>query len=303
MLKGTWLCLCYQEQQLPSQAQSGRTANSRACSFNTLSVGTPAFLSKLLPILPSPIPEQLPDVWQCLNFLPLSKHGPAAVPDALMPVSALGDEGSPGREEQPAGFWREGLLVLQGAEGWRGPLPAARLQPAGEWQTQQRPAHPGHQALQVPCSPAPSLLPLAAGAHCALLWVCNADKTCFGFSFGPLFHWISWFIWKGLKCLESLDKFSPSLRLFYHLFFQVQESSCSSTAPPLPLGLLVGQLCFAQLSLHSWLPLASFCPGCKVHLCCSLALLWCSSPAVLWLSETGFVFLSILNITGWGLLG
>lgn len=131
VLKGIWLCLCYQEQQLSSQAQSVRITKPaiflRDVSFYTLSAGIPAFLSKPLPILPSPIPERLPDVWQCLNSFPLSKHGPAALPDALLLVSALDDEGSPGREEQPAGFWREGLLVLQGAEGRRRPLPAARF--------------------------------------------------------------------------------------------------------------------------------------------------------------------------------
>lgn len=71
-------------------------------------------------------------------------------------------------------------------------------------------------------------------------------------------------------------------------------------AQPLPpqLGLLIGQLSFAQLLPHSQLPSAFFCPVCKVHLCCSLALLCCSSPAVLWLFEAGLVLFSSLNITG-----
>lgn len=43
-------------------------------------------------------------VYTCLNLLPMSKHELAALPDALIFVSALDDKGSPRREEQPEGF-------------------------------------------------------------------------------------------------------------------------------------------------------------------------------------------------------
>lgn len=39
-----------------------------------------------------------------LNLLPVSQHELAALPDALMLVSALDDKGSTRREEQPEGF-------------------------------------------------------------------------------------------------------------------------------------------------------------------------------------------------------
>lgn len=64
-------------------------------------------------------------MYTCLNLLPVSKRELAALPDALMIVSALDDKGSPGREKQPKGFRRKGLPVLKAAEGWRRPLPPA----------------------------------------------------------------------------------------------------------------------------------------------------------------------------------
>lgn len=89
---------------IPSSVSKDSEGFLRDGNFNTLSVRTPAFLSRLFPILPSSMPEQHPVVWQCLNLSPLSKSGPATLPDAMMLVSALDDEGSPRREEQPAGF-------------------------------------------------------------------------------------------------------------------------------------------------------------------------------------------------------
>ena len=48
--------------------------------------------------------KQLALVYACLNLLPVSKRELAALPEALVLVSALDDKGSPRREEQPEGF-------------------------------------------------------------------------------------------------------------------------------------------------------------------------------------------------------
>lgn len=263
---------------------------------------TPAFLSELLPIC---LPPYLSDfhrhgnVWTyclCLTTGWLL----SLMMTSLMLVSAPDDEGSPRREEQPAGFWWEGLLVLQGAEGWRRPLPPACLQPAGERQTQQWPTHPGHQALQVPCSPCslPWLLLAAGRPLCSVDSVCNVDvlQRIFGVFLSQLcfaeFHGSSGKVSNARRTLTNSvpawDFFQtslfpgPSITLFQHspstilrLYFSLDSCflpSCSHTQSfPQHPSILAAKYTFVAGLFYSGVP----------HLLCSgcLKLVWCFFPA------------------------